>query len=194
MRMKFNYTKFILHGGFASGNTDEDNHAFYEEILKDVPSGSKILLVPFAKDEDGGRIAHSLVKVSKEFDDVKRGRDIPIYVANREDFIDQIKGSDVIYFHGGVSLKLLEALRQYPELELAIQGKIVAGESAGANVWCKYFYSRKSDTVSEGLSILPIKLIPHYQEEFAHKLDNVVTDLELVCLPEYQHKVIIHDD
>lgn len=184
--------KFILHGGFSFGKTDEDNGAFYSEILKDVLDGVKILQVMFAKDDD--RIASAIVKINKEFENVKGTKAISITVATKEDFINQIKDSDVIYFHGGVSLKLLEALKQYPELESALKGKIVAGESAGANVWCKYFYSRKSDRVSEGLGFLPIKLIPHYQEEFAHKMDNIDSTLEEVHLPEYQHKVFQNFD
>jgi peptidase E len=185
--MQSSHTKFILHGGFNSENTNEDNHAFYEEILKDVPSGSKILLVPFAKDAD--RIPQAIEKVSKEFQDIRGLKDISIAVATEEDFINQVKASDVIYFHGGVSLKLLEALKQYPELKSALQGKVVAGESAGANVWCKYFYSPSVDDIFEGLGLLPYKLIPHYKEEYANKLDGTDPTLEVLQLPEYQFRV-----
>lgn len=182
-------TKYILHGGFVSGNTDEDNSTFYEEILKDTPDNVRILLVTFAKDEDGDRISRAIKKVSREFEDAKGAKNISIAIVTKEDFLNQIQDADVIYFHGGVSLNLLEALKQYPELKSALKGKIVAGESAGANVWCKYFYSRKSDTVSEGLGFLPIKLIPHYQEEYAHKLDSIDPALTELHLPEYQFKV-----
>jgi len=33
-------TKFILHGGFTKGKTDEDNEDFYKEILKDAPENA----------------------------------------------------------------------------------------------------------------------------------------------------------
>lgn len=35
-------TKFILHGGFTKGKTEENNGEFYTEILKDAPELAKI--------------------------------------------------------------------------------------------------------------------------------------------------------
>lgn len=53
-------TKFILHGGFAKGEKQE-NDAFFKEILSTAPEEVKILLVYFAKEpnrisknKDGG--------------------------------------------------------------------------------------------------------------------------------------------
>ncbi len=180
-------TTFILHGGFNPGQTNEDNSGFYEEILKDGPEGSRILLVPFAKDID--RILIATQKVTSELNSNKWQKDINVEVANVERFIEQLKSADIIYFHGGVSLKLLEALKRYPSLKDSLEGKTIAGESAGANVWSKFFYSPKTDTVSEGLGILPIKIIPHYKKEYKGKLDEVGQDLEEVLLPEYTYKI-----
>lgn len=180
-------TKFILHGGFNPGQTTENNSSFYEEILKDTPEGAKILLVPFAKEPE--RIIPATNKVSAEFNEVKGGKNIEIEVANEEDFIRQIDSAHILYFHGGVSLKLLEALKNYPDLVEHIKGKVIAGESAGANVWARFFYSPKSDGVFEGLGILPLKIIPHYKPEHKEKLDNVGPDLEGILLPEYEYKV-----
>ncbi len=42
----------------------------------------------------------------------------------------------------------------------------------------------------EGLGILPIKIIPHYKEEYKGMLDNVGQDLKEVLLPEYAHTVL----
>lgn len=180
-------TKFILHGGFNPGQTSENNTDFYKEILKDAPEGARVLLVPFAKDVD--RITLATQKVASELNSNKWQKSIIVEVANEEDFIQQLKSTDVAYFHGGASLKLLEALKKYPNLEESLNGKIVAGESAGANVWSKYFYSPKSDTVSEGLGVLPIKMIPHYKKEYEEKLANVGLDLEQLSLKEYEYKV-----
>ncbi len=179
--------KFILHGGFNPGQTNENNADFYKEILKDAPEGAIVLLVPFAKDAD--RIAPATQKVTSEFNSNKWQKDIKVKVANEEDFIEQLKSADIAYFHGGASLKLLEALKKYPDLEEALVGKTVAGESAGANVWSKYFYSPKADVVSEGLGILPIKMMPHYKKEYEGKLDGIGQDLEGLFLPEYEYKV-----
>lgn len=179
-------TKYILHGGFAKGKTDEDNSKFYFEILKDAPEKVKILLVGFAKDDD--RISDATTKVIAEFNNRKQ-KEITFEIATKENFLKQIKYADVIYFHGGRTLKLLKALKQFPDFQNLFDGKIVAGESAGANVWGRYFYSPISDSIGEGLGFLPIKIIPHYVKEYKGKLDGVGKDLEELDLPEYEFRV-----
>ncbi len=179
---------FILHGGFNTEEKGRDNSDFYSTILKADSQGKRLLLVPFAKDSD--RIPRAIEKVTTEFNSVKGDREIFIETANEDHFVDQVKNADIIYFHGGVSLKLLGALKKYPELHKYLQGKVVAGESAGANVWCKYFYSPHADGVFEGLGILPFKIIPHYKEEYKDKLDDVGCDLEELHLSEYEFKIL----
>ena len=68
-------------------------------------------------------------------------------------------------------------------------GKIVAGDPAGGNVLCEFFYSPKTDEIFEGLGMMPIKMIPHYKEEYGDKFGVVGLDLEAVLLPEYTFKV-----
>jgi peptidase E len=180
-------TKFILHGGFSPGKTSEDNSDFYTEILKDAPENARVLLVPFAKEPD--RIQPAIAKISAEFNKVKREKIIEIEAATPDEFIKQVDSADVLYFHGGSSLRLLEALKRYPDLKEHLGGKIVAGESAGANVWCAYFYSPHAEGVFEGLGILPLKSCPHYKEEYKGKLDDVGPELEELLLPEYTYKI-----
>lgn len=180
-------TKFILHGGFTPGQANEDNANFYAEILKDAPEYARILLVPFAKDDD--RILSSTTKVAEEFRKNKWQENIIIDVASPENFLEKLNSSHVAYFHGGASLKLLEALKKYPNLEEYLDGKIIAGESAGANIWARFFFSPKVDSVFEGLGILPIKTIPHYKQEYAGKFTDTDPTLKDVFLPEYSYQV-----
>jgi peptidase E len=180
-------TKLILNGGFNSGNEQEDNSDFYAEILKDAPEGAKVLIVPFAKDAD--RIPNSITKVKAGFNKSKWQDKIDFDVANEESFIEQIKSSDVVYLQGGRTLKLLSALKKFPDFKEAIKGKTVAGESAGANVFGKIFYSPSADGVFEGLSILPIKVIPHYKEEYRDVFKDAESELENLFLQEYEYKV-----
>ena len=165
----------------------ENNADFYKEILKDAPENANILLVPFAKDAD--RISVATGKVTYEFNKNKWQKNISIEIADEKNFLQQLQSADVVYFHGGVSLKLFEALKKYPNLHESLRGKIVAGESAGANVLGKFFYSPHADNIFEGLGILPIKIIPHYKEEYRGKLDKVGYDLKTVLLPEYVYEV-----
>lgn len=178
---------YILHGGFNSENTETDNNGFYRKVLELSPHNPRVLLVPFAKDDD--RIELATAKVTKEFEKVRENRDISVKVAAAKNFIEQVQESDVIYFHGGVSKKLLEALRKYSGLKESLDGKVIAGESAGANVWCQFFYSPHADDIFEGLGFLPIKIIPHYKKEYEGKLDHIKPELQELLLPEYTYKI-----
>ena len=180
-------TKFILHGGFNSQNKEENNSDFYKEILKDAPENALILLVPFAKEED--RIYLATQKVTLELNRNKWQENIMVEIANEKEFLKQLQLVNIIYFHGGVSLKLLHTLKKYPALGEMLEGKTIAGESAGANVLGKFFYSPHADNVFEGLGILPIKIIPHYKEEYVGKLDEVGLGLKTILLPEYTFKI-----
>ena len=180
-------TKFILHGGFKPGQAEEDNSKFYNEILKDAPEGAKILLVCFAKDTE--RVSVATTKVMAEFNKNKWQKEITFEIASEESFVEQVKSADVIYLHGGRTLKLLDVLKRFPNLKELFSGKTIAGESAGANVLGKFCYSPSAGEVIECLGILPIKIIPHYSEEYRGKLDEVGQELEMLFLPEYQFKV-----
>ena len=181
-------TKLILHGGFKPGQTEEDNSKFYNEILKDAPEGAKVLLVCFAKDTE--RVAIATTKVMVEFNRNKWQKEIAFDIASEESFAEQVKSADVIYLHGGRTLKLLDTLKRFPNLRELFDRKIIAGESAGANVLGKFCYSPRADEVIECLGILPIKIIPHYSEEFRNKLDGVGQELETLFLSEYQFKIL----
>ncbi len=180
-------TRFILHGGI-NNETPQDDSNFFREILKNCPINPRILIVIFAKSYD--RWNDTAARVKSEFNKIKGDLSLKIKVAGEEYFISEIKYSDIVFFCGGVSLNLLAKLQNYPELRSALRGKVVAGESAGTNVLCKFFYSPKADRISEGLGLVPAKLIPHYKDEYEGKLDNAGKEYELLTLPEYSFKVI----
>ncbi len=182
-------TKFILHGGFTPKNEDEDLSDFYKEILKDTPEKVNILIVPFAKDTE--RIVPTTIRVTNEFNQNRGQKKLEFKVANEGSFIEQIKSTDIIYFQGGTTLKILEILKRLPSFKDLLTGKIVAGESAGMNVLAKYFFSPSANDVFEGLGILPIKTIPHYKEEYKNVFKDVGLDLESVYLKEYEYKVFL---
>ncbi len=178
-------TKFILHGGFAKG-AEQENDAFSSEILKSAPAKANVLLVYFA--EDPARVGEKREEDIEQFEKNKGNKILLFETADKESFPEQVKGADVIYLHGGHSGKLLGALKKYPNLKELFEGKIVAGDSAGANVLTSAFYSQKIG-VSEGLGLVPIKIISHYLEENKDKLNHLRPDLETLYLPEYQFKV-----
>ena len=184
-------TKFILHGGFTPNKQDENNSDFYKEILKSASEKVKVLIVPFAKDPE--RIPVTTRRVMGEFNNNKDEKKIDFEVANEESFLEQIKSADIVYFQGGTTLKLLEVLKKFPEMKYLLGGKMVAGESAGANVLGSFFYSPSANGVFKGLGILPIKIIPHYKEEYRNVFKDLDDNLEELTVKEYEYLVIEKD-
>ena len=178
-------TKFILHGGFTPGGKQE-NDDFFQEILKSAPQKVKILLVYFAKESD--RIAKNKEEDIEQFNKNKGDKILSFEVATEELFPKQVKVADVVYLHGGHSGKLLDALKKFSNLKRLFAGKIIAGDSAGANVLTSAFYSQKIG-VSEGFGLISVKIICHYLVENKDKLNNIKPDLETLFLPEYQFKI-----
>lgn len=178
-------TRFILQGGFPKDGKQE-NDSFFKEILSTTPETVKVLLVLFGKEED--RIEKNTKEDIEQFTKNSDGKELHFDVANEQKFIDQIQNSDVIYFHGGHTGKLLEVLKKFPSLNEIIQGKIIGADSAGANCLCAVFYSLRMG-VGEGLGIVPIKVLCHYAEENKEKLDHIMPELETVFLPELHFKI-----
>ncbi len=180
-------TKFVLYGGFNPKEVTPRNFEFSQELLREAPENARVLVVPFSKEPD--RITPTRERVSNELNAAKWQQSISIEGATEEKFMDQIQNADVIYFQGGSSSKLLEVLKKYPGLKDALVGKTIGGDSGGGNVLCAFFYSPKTETVTEGLGILPLKMIPHFKEEYRSAFDALAPELESVLLPEYTHKV-----
>lgn len=182
-------TKFILHGGFNKerGLLQEDDK-FFQEILKDAPKDMKILLVYFAEREE-------MVQLKIEQDKEQFGKNnkelknLNFKVASEETFIQDCEWADVIYLHGGRTVKIMEVLKKYQNLGQVFSGKIIAGDSAGANVLGQSFYSKNSKVIGEGLKILPFKIVVHCEDGMPNPLEQVKPELETIFLHEYETKV-----
>ncbi|MDO8496086.1 MAG: Type 1 glutamine amidotransferase-like domain-containing protein [bacterium] len=178
-------TKFILHGGFTPGQKQENDN-FFKEILRSAPEKVKVLLVYFAKEID--RIPTNKDEDIEQFNKNKGQKNLLFEVANEESFLKQVYWADIVYLHGGTSLKLLDTLKQFQNLKQLFEGKIIAGDSAGANILSAVFYSMVADDVFKGFGLIPIKIICHYSEKYKDKLGKDTSSLETLFLPEYHYK------
>ncbi len=181
-------TKFILHGGFnkEKGPVQEDDE-FFKETLKDAPENTKILLVYFAEREE---MVQLRIEQDKEQLTKNQGsKKLDLRIASEETFIQDCKWADVIYLHGGRTVKLMEVLKKFQNLGQVFYGKIIAGDSAGANALGQLFYSKGSKEIGEGLRILPFKTIVHHADGTLNPLENMEPNLETLFLREYETKV-----
>ncbi|HCR35929.1 hypothetical protein A2130_00185 [Candidatus Woesebacteria bacterium GWC2_33_12] len=180
-------TKYILHGGYAS-RVNVENDKFFKEILINTPQKLKVLLVFFSKEND--RIPVNRDEDIKMFVKNKDNHDLEFEVAEENRFVVQIKRSDIIYFHGGNTQKLVDALNMFSNLKESFEGKVIAAESAGANALSAFYYSPVTNTPNKGLGIVPVKLSPHFDGTTGGKeLEEVASDLESCYLPEFKYKV-----
>ncbi len=153
-------TKYILHGGFTRRD-NESNRTFYKEFVSGIPNGGTVLLIYFASRSD------DITEVSEEqkmlFSAEAAEKNLSFLVATEEDFLKQIKESDGIYIHGGSTNKLLRVLRTYPDLRPLVEGKTIAGSSAGAYALVKFGASHSEEVVREGLGLVPLRVVCHYE-------------------------------
>lgn len=179
-------TKFVLYGGFnkEKGFIPDE---FFLEILKDTQSDVKILLVYFAEREE---LLQLRIGQSKEqFNKNKGSKNIDIRIASEDTFVEDCIWADVISICGGRTVKLMEVLKKYKNLGQLFSGKVIAGDSAGANALGQLFYSKSSKEIGEGLKILPFKILVHYVDGTPNPLENIEPELETLLLHEYETKV-----
>jgi len=191
-------TKYILHGGFTSTD-NELNRTFYGEVTRDVPDGGKILLCYFASvDEDNTRRFN---EDSEKIKQQSNGKVFNFLLADEKNFIEQLKRSDALYLRGGSTPKLCGVLNKYDDFKEILEGKTVAGSSAGAYVIGKYsaFHDDASGgKVREGLGLLPLRVVCHYESidlppnpEALELLMNTEPELEAVLLRDFEWKIFI---
>lgn len=191
-------TKYILHGGYTSTD-NELNRTFYEEIARDVPDKSTILLCYFATSGEDNSL-----RFKQDSDRIKaqsHGKNFTFLFANEKDFIEQLKQSNALYMRGGSTPKLLGILQKYDDLRENLEGKTIAGSSAGAYVIGKYsaFHDDESGgKVREGLGLLPLRVVTHYESrdmppnpEALAFLINTAPEIEIVMLRDFEWKVFV---
>ncbi len=118
-------TKFVLHGGFdKERGPAQENDAFFAEMLKDTPEDVKILLVYFAVREEKVELRTGQDKGQLNKNNSAK-KNLDFKVATAENFIEECGWADVIYLHGGETVKIMEVLKNYKNLEEVFSGTIV---------------------------------------------------------------------
>jgi peptidase E len=155
-------TKYILNSGGVRGNA-EKSKVFFNEIINGLGDSPKILYCFFASARENwetkfksyteGFVAQIPNNIKPKFE-----------LAMPKTFESQIKENDVIFIAGGDDYLLQYWLSQY-DLPRVWKDKIIAGTSAGSSSLCVSSWTCDWRECIDGLGILPIKFIPHYQSE-----------------------------
>ncbi|OGY90279.1 MAG: hypothetical protein A2677_01410 [Candidatus Komeilibacteria bacterium RIFCSPHIGHO2_01_FULL_52_14] len=182
-------TMYILHGG-ATGKPDPLNDEFFKKIVQNIPDAGSILAVYFARKED--EYQNFFAQDKKLFEKAAGRKKIQPALASQKDFMKQLKAADAVYIRGGETPRLLTTLKHYPKFQGALQGKIVAGSSAGAYVLSTNYYSNEQGGVFQGLGILPINITCHFNgdQKVLDQLKKKSSQLKTVVLKDCESTVI----
>lgn len=182
-------TKYILVGGYVH-KAEDGGRAFCEELIKGINKKPiKILDCMFARNLEDW---NSSLERDKEFFN-KFIADFELELANPDNFTEQVKNSDVVYLRGGYTRKIMEILTNNLDWIKELDGKVVAGTSAGADAIAKYYTVLSTKRTGDGLGLLPIKFIPHWDSDYS---DDEAQDInwqdELNKLKEYKEDLPIY--
>lgn len=188
-------TKYILIWGHISKAPD-GGKSFCEEMIKGIKNKPiKILDCMFASPENSWSedIKKSHIFFSKHLNDFE------LELADISSFTEQVRYSDIIFLRWWYVSSLLEILSKNKAWIKALDGKVLVGTSAGADVIAKYYYVLKTLRTGDGLWLLPIKFIPHRKTEvfdgieqhidfdkIIKELKDYKEDLPIVTLKEWE--------
>jgi peptidase E len=156
-------TKYILDSGGLRGNPDKYKK-YLAEVVKDLGSNPKILLCFWAQKREDWETAY-MEKSAALPELMPKGVKASFTMAMPDEFEEQVQNSDAIIIHGGDDTLVQYWLSQF-DLKKLFAGKVVAGSSAGSDVLVKHFWTCDWRQCKDGLGLVDIKFIPHYNSEY----------------------------
>jgi cyanophycinase-like exopeptidase len=97
--------------------------------------------------------------------------DIALATYDMDQLLQKIAETDVVFIAGGTKGHLRQTLLNIPDIASRLDGKTVAGISAGANLLAAFFYGSVAGSVRKGLGLLPIALLTHADRDSSHEAE-----------------------
>lgn len=157
--------KYVLNSGGIKRRSALKKK-FHRELVKGLGNNPKFVLCNFAQGREYWE--SKFQKYCKAIsEDMPEGVEPSYELALPATFVEQCKQADVIYFHGGDDHLLQYWMKQFQLPEL-FEGKVVATNSASSDMLATHHWTCDWRACADGLGILPIKFIPHYQSDFGN--------------------------
>ena len=118
-----------------------------------------MLFIGFAREDEE---IESIYERDKKSLLAQTDTNIVVVNATHQDLSEQIKLAKSIYITGGDTRKLLEEVGQHSDFVKLLNGKTIAGSSAGANLFSRFYFSTSLGCICEGLGVLQLSLVCHY--------------------------------
>ncbi len=151
--------RVLLHGGYGrTGDVKSStDHALAVKLVHAAQqSDGKVLACFFSKTRDEEYL-DEYVKTIHAIDD-----SIKVVIAEQAMFITQLQQHKVVFFQGGVTINLQNALQDITCEQLVADKYCLAGASAGANMLAAWGFSgvTKGEPML-GKGVAPIAFMPH---------------------------------
>lgn len=150
-------TTYILAGG-ADGEYPEYMTQLGRVVHARV-ARPKILSCGFSSDD--ARAREKFPRHKKMFEE-RFGAFEEFAMAEKDRFVEQVRAADVVYFHGGSTNSLVDAMQAYPGIDKEFEGKVVIGSSAGANYLSSCGFSPSINDIGQSGGILDVAVVVHY--------------------------------
>ena len=158
-------TKYVLNSGGVS-NHPELAKKFFAEMVKGFGNRPKLLICCFAQPREDWEEKLKDDQANTNF--FPEGVNPVFELAFPDTFEKQIKSSDAMYIHGGDDHLLQYWLRKF-NLPKIWDGKVVATNSASSHALSKHFWTCDWRKTMDGLGILPIKFLAHYESSYGNE-------------------------
>jgi peptidase E len=154
--------RLILMGGRPWLATDEGER-FANTLFRYFPKEVKLAFCIFAQPESDWE--ETRVWNINLFNRFKGKRTIDYQTVTPENFAEVSNWADIIYVPGGEPFQLLEKIKAAGDIATLWDNKVIAGSSAGADLFCKGFTYLQDKTFGQGLGWVPACCIPHWRAE-----------------------------
>ncbi|MDB5238586.1 MAG: hypothetical protein JWM46_856 [Candidatus Kaiserbacteria bacterium] len=156
-------TKYVLNSG-GMRNYPDRAKKFFAEVVSGLGEKPRILICCFAQPREDWEEKFEKDK-NTLFDLFPEGIHPVLEMAFPATFTEQIENSDVVYMHGGDDHLIQFWLKQF-DIPKIWDGKVVATSSASSNALARHFWTCDWRQAMDGLGILPIKFLAHYDSEY----------------------------
>lgn len=172
-------TKLILNSGGVKRREDLKKQ-FHQEMVKGLPLKLNILICSFAQGREfwEGKFPGYSASIKEDLPE----HDLSFTLAMPDDFANQIKDADIVYFNGGDDYLFAHWMDKF-DFSL-FNGKVLATNSGSSDYLSDSFWPNDWKKPMMGRGILPIKFIPHYGADKAIDWLKVEDELRLFGDPD----------
>ena len=189
-------TKYILVGGYPHKAVD-GGRTFAGALVAGFEEPVKILDCFFARPIENWNEA--FMKDKDFFTLHLPNKKFELQLADPDKFIEQIRWANSIYIRGGETDRLMNLLNRRTDWQKELNGKTLAGSSAGADAIATYYYDLDTLELGKGMNLLPVKVLVHYRSDYNaphvnwdkayNELKDYKEDLPILTLAEGQFEV-----